>query len=99
MGERPIDLRDYVDDVMLRETSDDIDYLVHRAHFGSQCAKQFIREAGLKDNEAKEQILTPNKKLVMFQSGLDKFNRNVPVRHPLFIIVPTNKQENKQKRL
>lgn len=58
-----IDLRDYVDDMMLREASDDIDLLVHKAHFGLQCAKMFIREAGLEDNEAQEHIFIPNKKV------------------------------------
>ena len=58
-----ITLRDYVDDMMLRETSHDIQTLIHCAYTGLQYAKQLIRAAGLKDNEAKEQILITNKKV------------------------------------
>ena len=55
-------MRDYVDDIMLREVSHDIPTLIHKVHAGLQFAKQLIRHAGLKDNEAKEQIFIPNKK-------------------------------------
>ena len=48
-----LDLRDYVDDITTRETSEDIDTLAHRAHTGLQFAKQLICHAGLKDNEVK----------------------------------------------
>merc|ERR1712110_1034050 len=56
-------LRDYVDDIMLREVSHDVDTLVHKAYAGLQYAKQLIRQTGLKDNEAKEQILITNKQV------------------------------------
>ena len=56
-------MRDYVDDSMLRELSHDIPTLIHKVHAGLQFAKQLIRHAGLKDNEAEEHIFTPNKKV------------------------------------
>ena len=56
-------MRDYVDDIMLREVSHDIPALIHKVRAGLQFAKQLIRMAGLKDNEAKEQIFIPNKKV------------------------------------
>ena len=56
-------MRDYVDDIMLREVSRDIPTLIHKAHAGLQFAKQLVRQAGLKDNEAKELIFIPNKKV------------------------------------
>ena len=56
-------MRDYVDDIMLREVSHDIPTLIHKVPAGLQFAKQLIRHAGLKDNEAKEHIFIPNKKV------------------------------------
>ena len=48
---------------MLHEISTDINTLVHKAHAGLQYATHLVRQAGLKDNEAKEQIFIPNKKV------------------------------------
>ena len=56
-------MRDYVDDIVLREVPHDIPTLIHKVYTGLQFAKQLIRHAGLKDNEAKEQIFIPNKKV------------------------------------
>ena len=54
-------MRDYVDDIMLREVSHDIPTLIRKARTGLQFAKQLVRRAGLKDNEAKEHMTSRRK--------------------------------------